>query len=168
MFTCTKCDAQFPKWSGRCETCQSWGTIQEWATDRSMKRTRGAAAAKSARILDLDETSQVVRIATQDPEVDRVLAGGLVPGCLLLLSGEPGIGKSTLVAQIASAISQHTGDVLYISGEESGPQLSSRFKRIGGLHERLSFLDARPIETLVSTIEKRSIRRSRSSIRCRR
>ncbi len=95
------------------------------------------------------------RVSTGDAEVDRVLGDGLVPGSLVLLSGEPGIGKSTLVAQIAAKVG---GDktVLYISGEESASQLAGRFARLGASAEHVHFLEALHIETLVATIEHTS------------
>jgi len=90
------------------------------------------------------------RITSGEAEVDRVLGDGIVPGSLILLSGEPGVGKSTLVAQIASG----AANALYISGEESAPQLASRFKRLEKKFDQVKYLEVQPVETIIATIEK--------------
>lgn len=159
MFACTKCDAQFPKWAGRCTECSAWGTIvdeetQPLATSRQLSGKGSLAkAVKSTPLSDTKGTS-LERLPSGDVEVDRVLGGGFVPGSLTLLSGEPGIGKSTLVASIAGAIAKQDRTVLYISGEESAYQLADRFARLGGLQQNVHYLEALPVETLVATIEK--------------
>jgi|GEM_PF-136448 len=105
MFTCTKCDAQFSKWAGRCSECQGWGTLNETDEIESAVRASGRSPLHApARGVLLTEETVVVhdRLSSGEDEVDRVLGGGIVPGSLILLSGEPGVGKSTLVAQIAT------------------------------------------------------------------
>ncbi|MDP3985516.1 MAG: AAA family ATPase [bacterium] len=104
LFSCTKCGAQTPKWSGRCVECGGWGTLSE--EQRTENREQSRIAAKPAEVLSLAdiETKNTVRISSGIGEVDRVLGGGIPPGAVILLAGEPGIGKSTLVAQIASQI----------------------------------------------------------------
>ncbi len=152
MFHCKKCDAQFPKWSGRCPECQAWGTVEE---DSGVLASANQAAARDVapavpKPLDAG-ISSANKTRTGIAEVDRVLGGGIVSGSLLLLSGEPGVGKSTLVAALAARPNTNT---LYVSGEESASQLASRFARLslptGGVH----YLEAEPIETLIATIEK--------------
>ncbi len=166
MFSCSHCDAQFPKWSGRCTECGKWGTVGEGEGAEVRRGSRGAqrdkAAVKAAKSLPIGEAAEgagVGRGSTGVSAVDRVLGGGLTHGALGLLSGEPGIGKSTLVAQIAGRITTHnppptTNPVLYISGEESAPQLAGRFTRLGLAGARVNFLEAFPVETIVATIEK--------------
>ncbi len=155
MFVCTHCDSQSFKWSGKCVTCEKWGTLiedtQEPPRLKPGATTSKAKPAESRALSDIAKQNEQDRLSTQDPEVDRVLGGGIVAGSVVLLSGEPGIGKSTLVAAIAGSV---TGEVLYISGEESPTQLSARFKRLSLTGERVRFLEPYPVETLVATIEK--------------
>ena len=108
MFICTHCDAQSSKWSGKCLTCDKWGTIIEegGVSLRSpLSSGKKAKAAQSTPLRDVTKQNETDRLSTLDAEVDRVLGGGIVKGSLVLLSGEPGIGKSTMVAQIAAAFS---------------------------------------------------------------
>lgn len=151
MFSCSNCDAQFPKWSGRCTECGKWGTVGEEGGQAPVSKTKihGTKAATSRPISDAAKEADPGRVSTGVAEMDRVLGGGLVRGGLVLLSGEPGIGKSTLVAQVAGTIPS-----LYVSGEESAPQLAGRFARLGLSAGAVNFLEALPIETIVATIEK--------------
>ncbi len=152
MFACSNCDAQFPKWAGRCTECGKWGTVVDengQETTNKFQVKSKAKAAKSVPIAEAAKGSDPGRVATGVSEVDRVLGGGLVRGSLVLLSGEPGIGKSTLVAQIAGTVPS-----LYVSGEESAPQLAGRFSRLNLNASGVNFLEALPVETIVATIEK--------------
>lgn len=156
---CTNCDAQSAKWAGRCLTCEKWGTLIEEGSQSAVAAgfsLRGADGrktkpAQSTPLRDVAKQNEADRLTTTDPEIDRVLGGGIVKGSIILLSGEPGIGKSTMVAAIAGSI---RGGVLYISGEESASQLSARFGRLGKNADSVRFLEPYPIETLVATIEK--------------
>jgi len=103
---------------------------------------------------DLTGQDEHERLATGETELDRVLGGGIVKGSLVLLSGEPGIGKSTLVADIAKRLAQQGQPVLYISGEESGAQLKARFTRLNTKLDHISFLETAPVESLIKTMEK--------------
>jgi len=149
MFSCSNCDAQFPKWSGRCTECGKWGMVTEEGNFQSPISNAKAKAAKSQPVLEAAKDADPGRVSTGIAEMDRVLGGGLVRGSIVLLSGEPGIGKSTLVAQIAGTIPS-----LYVSGEESAPQLAGRFVRLGMKADAVNFLEALPVETIVATIEK--------------
>jgi len=135
LYACANCDAQFPKWSGRCSECGAWGQIMAAAG------TGNQSVAKPSKIINLQQLSdqQTTRLTTGLPEIDRVFGGGIVNGSLSLLGGEPGIGKSTLVAQIADAVS-HQHNVLYVSGEESGTQVKLRLTRLGCDLKRLNFI----------------------------
>lgn len=154
MFICSHCDSQSSKWAGRCQECSKWGTLTE--EDQAPQKKAGASsvkakAVKSKPLKDVARQDETDRISTHDPEIDRVLGSGIVKGSLVLLSGEPGIGKSTMVAAMAGSIK---GDVLYISGEESPTQLAARFERLSKDISSVNFLEPFPVETLVATIEK--------------
>lgn len=130
IFTCSHCDAQYPKWAGRCEQCGKWDTIAQTVAPDAVPHapaTHSDVPAKQpTQIADVDIT-KTVRIATQDAGLDRVLGGGLVPGELVLLGGDPGVGKSTLLLRLAAAVP----DALYVSAEESLEQIALRAKRLG-------------------------------------
>ncbi len=156
LFVCSHCDAQFPKWSGRCLECGSWSTLQEQVLD-SKKSTAEAVLKKitGAEVIDLSEISDQAeeRLVSGWPEINRVLGGGLLAGSLILLSGEPGIGKSTLAAQLANAISVH-GLVLYVSGEESASQVKNRLTRLQCSFENLKFIGETSVEKIIATATK--------------
>ena len=145
---CSKCGGQFPKWHGRCPDCGGWGTVNQTAQALT---PISAAAVPAGKVVAFSSISiaKAQRITTGIEEVDRVLGGGLIAGSLILLGGEPGIGKSTLVAQIAQRIS---GKVLYVSGEESAPQLKDRLDRLAINATNLDFLGEVAISTIVATI----------------
>src|SRR3989344_8857243 len=142
VFSCSNCHASYPKWSGRCNSCQAWETlVQTVAANKKEQRKQIAAANVVMPIVDFKNVSSAAtakRLPTGLVELDRVLGGGFVPASLTLLVGEPGIGKSTLVLQIAKAIQNTFSPILYISGEESAEQLKIRFERLGvdpqGIH----------------------------------
>jgi DNA repair protein RadA/Sms len=136
VFVCQECGAQSPKWLGRCGDCGAWNSFveerpaQEAAAAAGTHRYALAGAAGSARLYSEIETEAHPRMSTGIDEFDRVLGGGVVPGSLVLLGGEPGIGKSTLLLQAAASVAQSIGPVLYSSGEESEHQIKSRGERL--------------------------------------
>ncbi|HWG02801.1 MAG TPA: AAA family ATPase, partial [Trebonia sp.] len=152
-FRCAECGWQTAKWVGRCGECQAWGTVEEAAVPRLVRAGIRAAAYASAGpgaggrlgggpvstaatpIGQVDATEASARPTGLD-ELDRVLGGGLVPGAVLLLAGEPGVGKSTLLLE-AGALVASGGPVLYITGEESAAQVRLRADRIGAVSENL-------------------------------
>ncbi|MBA4153141.1 DNA repair protein RadA [Flavobacterium sp.] len=131
-FFCQNCGSQYAKWQGQCHACQQWNTIVEEVIQKEEKTSWKPSssevkkAPKPLRIKDID-SSQEIRLDTTDGELNRVLGGGLVPGSLTLLGGEPGIGKSTLLLQISLKLPFKT---LYVSGEESQKQIKMRAERI--------------------------------------
>jgi len=131
-FFCQNCGTQFSKWQGQCNSCKEWNTIAEEVIQKTEKvawkssETLDKRVAKPQKIVDIS-TSADARINTQNIELNRVLGGGLVPGSLTLLGGEPGIGKSTLMLQVALQMPYKT---LYVSGEESPQQIKMRAERI--------------------------------------
>lgn len=139
VFACSECGNTSPKWFGKCDACGSWNTCVEEVVDRAITKEEKKKVWKNAKIgknsprpvaLPEIEAGDVKRIVTPNEELNRVLGGGIVPGSLVLIGGQPGIGKSTLMLQVAMEVSQK---VLYVSGEESGEQIRMRADRIGTL-----------------------------------
>lgn len=156
IFVCSNCDAQFSKWSGRCLECGSWGTVSEQVFDKQEDdKTNVLKKISGANLIDLKKIStlNLKRLATGIGEVDRVLGGGFVPGSLVLLSGEPGIGKSTLVAQIANALAVGRS-IIYVSGEESAAQVKGRLERLGCSLDNLRFIGETNIEKIIASVLK--------------
>jgi DNA repair protein RadA/Sms len=140
VFRCTECGWQAPKWVGRCGECQAWGTIGKSGIPRLVRaRVRavgpGPVSTPAVPIAAIDATAASARPTGLD-ELDRVLGGGLVPGAVLLLAGEPGVGKSTLLLE-AAALAAESGPVLYVTSEESAAQVRLRADRIGAVSDRL-------------------------------
>ncbi len=130
-FSCTACGETLSKWEGRCPACEAWGTILEERT--TLSSPRGNAPAQPRDVVALADVSadEAERIPTGIGEFDRVLGGGIVPGSLVLVGGEPGIGKSTLLTMALASIAQRTSTLL-VTGEESAAQVRLRAERIGG------------------------------------
>ena len=155
IFICSNCDAQFPKWSGRCLECGSWGTLNSGVTDAKSEKKEAAKKLGGATVLDFNSIpdTALARQRTGSEEIDRVLGGGLVPGSLILLSGEPGIGKSTLAAQIAGGLGNKIMTI-YVSGEESAGQVKSRLQRLNTDFSQLKFVSETNAEKICSTALK--------------
>ena len=133
VYVCANCGSASPKWSGKCNNCGEWNTLSEEIVSKSKKsgRRQPAADAGPVRLADFDSNS-VQQISTNIGELDRVLGGGIVPGSVVLVAGDPGIGKSTLMLQMAVMVSSGIpGDIIYSAGEESGQQIKMRAERIG-------------------------------------
>lgn len=152
IFICSKCDSQFPKWQGRCTECGAWGTLVEQTLVKRKKNVGVAASSGQVETLAAVEVRQEERLASSIFEFDRVVGGGIVKGSLILLGGDPGIGKSTLILQVAGRLSEAGHEVLYISGEESASQVKIRFERLGLATPNLKFLGETDMETIEATI----------------
>ena len=153
VYTCSKCDSQFPKWQGRCPECGQWGGLSKQTVTRKSKPV--AQGMPSGKVVSLEEVGadQIVRIKSGIYEFDRVLGEGIVPGSLVLIGGDPGIGKSTLVLQVVEALGQsYPEQILYVSGEESAEQVKMRLERIGRQATKLKFLSETSAETIVATL----------------
>lgn len=135
-YRCTECGWTAVKWVGRCSECQQWGTVVEVGAAAG-PRTKATAVANPARPIADVPHSESARHPTMVAEFDRVLGGGLVAGAAVLLAGEPGVGKSTLLLEVAARAAREGTDVLYISGEESAGQVRLRAERMGALEPRL-------------------------------
>ena len=142
-YFCQNCGAETAKWVGKCGSCGEWNTVVEEVVEKSTSATAPFSskttqrAAKPQRITEIEKNEEP-RIQLKDKELNRVLGGGLVPGSIILFGGEPGIGKSTLLLQLA--IQEKNKKILYISGEESEQQISMRAQRIGQLNENCFIL----------------------------
>ncbi len=154
MFHCTKCDAQHLKWAGRCGTCGAWGTLSE-EDDVPTGKTANRAAVGKATVVDWDTKSVggTKHTPTGISELDRVLGGGVVPGGIILLAGEPGIGKSTLLSQLLSSSFKN---VLLSSGEESPTQIRMRLERVGAALEHVKMIEETTVEAIAGAVEKLS------------
>src|SRR6187401_2136306 len=136
VFACQECGAQSPKWLGRCADCGAWNSLVEERAEGSAGGPPGdnryaVSRATPAMLYSEVEIGQHARLSIAIDEFDRVLGGGVVPGSLVLLGGEPGIGKSTLLLQAAANMAHAIGPVLYSSGEESEHQIKGRGERLG-------------------------------------
>jgi DNA repair protein RadA/Sms len=158
-YRCTECGWQAAKWAGRCGECQAWGTVEEAASPRPARtgiravsyRTAAPVSTPARPIGQVDATDARARPTGLD-ELDRVLGGGLVPGAVLLLAGEPGVGKSTLLLE-AGALAAEAGPVLYVTGEESAAQVRSRADRIGAVSERLFLAAETDLDVVLGHID---------------
>ena len=146
-YRCTECGWATAKWVGRCAECHAWGSVDEVGAPRVRTTVPGPVTTAAVPIAEVDIESARAWPTGVD-ELDRVLGGGLVPGAVVLLAGEPGVGKSTLLLDVASTAAQHARTVLYVTGEESAAQVRLRAERIGALRPRL-FLAA---ETDLATV----------------
>ena len=152
VFVCSNCGNESPKWLGKCPACNSWNTFYEEKIVTSKVSGEKKAISAEVKKLNSVEIEKYSRYKTGYEELDRVLGGGLVQGSLVLLGGEPGIGKSTLILQICDKIKVN-GNVLYISGEESATQIKMRADRLNINNENILFLGETCIETIENTLE---------------
>lgn len=158
QYQCTECAAVFPKWQGQCSECQNWNTLVETvAAPASTKNTRFAALAASTpdviQLADI-QAEDHPRFESGVPEFDRVLGGGMVPGMVVLLGGDPGIGKSTLLLQSMAHLAGQT-KTLYVSGEESAGQIALRAQRLGLENTTLNLLTEIELEKILYQIQTR-------------
>ena len=163
VFVCQECGAQAPKWIGKCADCGAWNSYVE---ERVVETPAGAGAgsaghryalageARPARLYADISVEEHPRLSTGITEFDRVLGGGIVPGSLMLLGGEPGIGKSTLLLQAAANMARTVGPVLYSSGEESEHQVKSRGERLGVADAPLFLLAETCLENILKEIAR--------------
>ncbi|MGI6162122.1 MAG: DNA repair protein RadA [Christensenellales bacterium] len=129
-FVCASCGYESAKWMGRCGSCGEWNTMAEEVTERKARPALSKAASAAVAIKDIGR-EELTRCASGIGELDRVLGGGVVPGSAVLIGGDPGIGKSTLLLQMCNSLCATGKTCLYISGEESGAQIQMRAKRLG-------------------------------------
>jgi len=155
VFFCQNCGHEENKWLGQCPMCKEWNTFAEEAVVVTKSSTMKQAKAAEVVTLNSVETTVEDRIYTRIEELDRVLGGGIVPGSLVLVGGDPGIGKSTLLLQVCQRLCEDRRQVLYISGEESLKQIKLRANRMGKFTEDLFLLCETNLDNIRSVIEKR-------------
>jgi DNA repair protein RadA/Sms len=165
VYRCTECGAEYAKWQGRCDTCGEWNTLLEESLAPSIAATGGGAARRMGGARSLAEGGSVAptprlrdvsgtaakRWHTGLKEFDFVLGGGIVPGSMILVGGEPGIGKSTLLLQVAARLESAGHRTLYASGEESALQVKLRADRLGGDAGNVALLSETNLETVIAT-----------------
>jgi len=160
-FVCQECGASYPKWSGKCENCGRWNTLVEQVSESSGKDAISKSS-KTGRILDVRNLNEIIsekkqeRISSGIKDLDIVLGGGILPAGVLLIAGQPGIGKSTLLMQISSFIAS-SRPVLYVSGEESAEQVALRAQRLGASgSNKLKFASSTSADDISATIREGS------------
>jgi DNA repair protein RadA/Sms len=155
VYVCSECGGSSPKWLGKCPACGAWNTLEETAAEAAgSKPHRFQSLTRTAPVTTLAEidAADVARTPTGQEELDRVLGGGIVPGGVTLIGGDPGIGKSTLLLQAADALSQRM-KVLYVSGEESGAQVALRARRLGLEGARVRVMAEINLERILATLD---------------
>ena len=158
VYVCSACGYETPRWMGKCPGCNAWNTMEEQAPQASVSQAapvkankqRGGTGAKALRLDEIPEEN-AARASTGIGELDRVLGGGVVEGSLMLVGGDPGIGKSTLLLQVSEHLARQGARVLYISGEESARQIKMRARRLGVSADSLLILS----ENAMDAAEKR-------------
>jgi len=160
VYVCSSCETQHPKWAGQCDNCGEWNTLLEDVVEKNPSKIQEAPAfslrsTSVRKISELDHTP-LLRFKTGIGEFDRVLGGGIVPGSVMLLGGEPGIGKSTISLQVLGNLSKDKNfkNIAYIAGEESTHQIALRAKRLKVKLENVSFIETNILEEALKEIEK--------------
>ncbi|MEY2656839.1 MAG: DNA repair protein RadA [Betaproteobacteria bacterium] len=160
LFTCSACGGSTPRWLGRCPQCGEWNTLIESAPSAAgagkhrFSAMAGLAPSSAVAVLADIEAADVARTPTGQEELDRVLGGGIVPGAVVLIGGDPGIGKSTLLLQALDGLQRSGYPCLYVTGEESGAQVALRSQRLGLAQSQVQVLAETQLETILSTVEK--------------
>ncbi|MFO7651018.1 MAG: DNA repair protein RadA [bacterium] len=162
VFVCQNCGHENPRWLGRCPECGEWNSLVEEQraprgkkTERNTRVSIGSSGARPVKLSDIAAQS-ARRIPTGTAELDRVLGGGLVPGSMLLIGGEPGVGKSTLTLQICDRLARAGTGVLYVTGEESAEQVRLRAERLGCDTAGISILCAIELDDIIAAVEETS------------
>lgn len=153
VFVCQQCGNEFSKWLGKCTVCNSWNSLVESARITGKSKSKKASSKLSEpQVMKLTDikTSQMQRISTNIPELDRVLGGGLVAGQMVLVAGTPGIGKSTILLQLANNLKK----TIYVSGEESATQVAIRAERLGIKNKNIDFLENTDVDSVIDQLSK--------------
>jgi DNA repair protein RadA/Sms len=158
VFLCTECGGSSPKWLGKCPSCEAWNTLVESVAEPAAAATRNrfAPLVKTAELATLSEIeiTDVLHTPSGLGELDRVLGGGFVPGGVVLIGGDPGIGKSTLLLQALDALQRKGMSTLYVTGEESGAQVALRSRRLDLEQSQVQVLAEIQLEKILATLAK--------------
>ena len=152
-YLCSECGWTSAKWVGRCGECQAWGSVAEAAAPRTSRSEAGPVTSAALPIAQVSVDSASFR-SSGVPELDRVLGGGLVPGAAILLAGEPGVGKSTLLLEVAAQTARYQRRTLYVTGEESASQVRLRADRTGGVHDELYLAAETDLGAILTHVEQ--------------
>ncbi len=152
-FVCSACGATSLRWAGRCPECGEWNALVEEVLERAAARGERAPAVAARPLAEVD-VAEAARVSTGTAELDRLLGGGIVPGGLYLLGGEPGIGKSTLLLQVAGRLAREGRKVLYLAGEESPGQIKLRAERLGVAGNGLLIAAGTALDSLMSACDE--------------
>ena len=152
-FRCSECGWETAKWVGRCGECQAWGSVAEAATAPTGRTTASPVTTPAVPIAQVSVEESAFR-SSGVPELDRVLGGGLIPGAAILLAGEPGVGKSTLLLEVAAQTARIRRRTLYVTGEESASQVRLRADRTGGVHDELYLAAETDLGAVLTHIEQ--------------
>lgn len=153
VFVCRECGFDSPKWLGRCPGCNAWNSLEQMNIVKTSQRIESGAGQKPKLISEFNDSGEMRKL-TGIGELDRVLGGGLVDGSLVLIGGDPGIGKSTLLLAAAAQYSKRHGNVLYVSGEESAAQTGLRARRTDSVGDRLWVLAETNLENIIQETVK--------------
>lgn len=153
IYECEHCGTQYAKWQGKCDTCESWESIAEIRVSKSSRSDINPPIQELKSLSD-STNQKFERITTGLEEFDRVMGGGFVPGSMVLIGGQPGIGKSTLLLQISGLLAAKDLPVLYFSGEESLHQVADRANRLGAAENHLKFANEQIVENIQAALEK--------------
>lgn len=157
QYVCNHCGAITSSWSGRCVQCGEWNTLLEQLAPEDIRGSLASGHQLKSQLVDVSADNDQPRIITGNQDVDNILGGGIVAGSVMLIAGQPGIGKSTLLLQLAYAVASHQ-PVLYISGEESAHQIALRAKRLGIQRSELQLASSTVAEDIAATIASDSFR----------
>ncbi|MBI1392264.1 MAG: DNA repair protein RadA [Alphaproteobacteria bacterium] len=157
-FVCQSCGATYPKWTGRCDACGEWNSLEEETATAAPAGAHGVDGGANGRALELSgldaATDEAPRRLTGNKEFDRACGGGLVPGSALLIGGDPGVGKSTLLLQVAAGAANAGARVVYVSGEEAIAQISMRASRLGLSKANVGLAAATSLRDILATLKK--------------
>lgn len=155
-YVCQSCGAVSPRWAGKCQACSEWNTLIE-ETDVAAPPGTGLARARSGRVIAMEtlkgSSKEAPRFSTGHAELDRVTGGGLVPGSALLIGGEPGVGKSTLLLQLAAKLASAGRHAIYFSGEEASAQVRLRAERLGLTDLPVALASETNLASILATLE---------------
>ncbi|MEE8195085.1 MAG: AAA family ATPase, partial [Candidatus Bipolaricaulota bacterium] len=153
-YSCGSCGYRSIKWLGRCPSCGEWDSFAQQVSTKAKKDSTSSWIGETLCPINEIDLGEVKRLKCGIGEVDRILGGGLIPGAVILFGGEPGIGKSTLLLQLAQSVARENGNVLYISGEESAAQIKLRADRLGVEDKHLYVLSEQSLSRIIAAIKQ--------------